>query len=76
MKWHGVVMNDNPTVLDAVEVFLKLNGFDGLYNVAGECGCFLDDLEPCGEMCSNCHAGHRVILEDGAEGVGEKKGVE
>ena len=34
-------------VREIVEQYLKENGYDGLYNEIGECGCPCDDLMPC-----------------------------
>ena len=38
--------------------WLSLNGFSGLFNEDGECGCPIDDLMPCGEDFSKCRAGY------------------
>ncbi len=54
------------TVEEIVIEYLKANGFDGLYN--DDCGCFLDDLIPCSECCSNCQPGYRVENPDRSEG--------
>ena len=53
----------NPSVKNIVTMFLEYNGFGGLFNVNGQCGCGLDDLEPCGEMASICFAGYRNRCE-------------
>ena len=34
-------------VKEIVIAYLKANGFDGLYNEIGECGCGCDELMPC-----------------------------
>ena len=47
------------TAIDIIKTFLKLNGYDGLFNEDFECGCELDDLVPCGEVFLNCEAGHK-----------------
>jgi len=47
------------SVMYIVKQYLKDNGFDGLYNGDDECACVLDDLEPCGNMSSGCHAGYQ-----------------
>lgn len=50
---------------EIVEQYLKMNGYDGLFNVWLECACKLDDLMPCGDPDFDCTAGHFVeCLED------------
>lgn len=49
----------NPTVLDMVRESLKSRGFDGLFNLNGECACLVSDLNPCSEMSAACEAGYR-----------------
>ena len=41
------------------EKWLKDNGYDGLCNPAGECGCYFDDFMPCSEPDMDCQAGHK-----------------
>lgn len=55
-----------PKVKDIVTEYLKSGGFDGLANGFAECGCFLDDLAPCGQIGENCWAGRREVV-DGEE---------
>ena len=43
--------------LDIVKAYLKEHGFDGL--CADECGCTVDDLQPCGEDFSQCVPGYK-----------------
>ena len=38
--------------------WLNQNGYDGLYG--DECGCFIDDLIPCGDAFMNCRAGVKI----------------
>ncbi len=46
-------------VADIVKRFLDENGFDGLYT--DECGCFKDDLFPCGSKCiPDCLPGYKI----------------
>ena len=47
-------------VKEIVRLWLEANGYDGLFNENGECGCTLDDLAPCGEMSGDCRAGYKV----------------
>lgn len=54
------------TVLEMVERTLRTNGYDGLFNESGECACLVTDLEPCGNMSSECEAGFKIdMLGDG-----------
>jgi hypothetical protein len=41
---------EKKTVKDILIEYLKQNGFDGLYS-PGECGCSIEDLNPCGSDC-------------------------
>ncbi len=45
-------------VEDIVKAWLKENGYDGLVNLHGECGCDIDDLNPCCELCHECEAAY------------------
>ena len=38
--------------------WLKANGYDGLVS-DHECGCLVDDLQPCSEDFSDCEPGYR-----------------
>jgi hypothetical protein len=49
-----------PNLLEITTAWLKENGYDGLFNQAGMCGCKLDDLFPCSETDLNCQAGYLV----------------
>jgi len=46
------------TVKEIVELYLKSNGYDGLFN-PGECGCLINDLVPCGQISEDCEAGYK-----------------
>lgn len=52
----------NPTVEEIVKRFLSDpwlgHGFDGLFNVDGECACKTGDLAPCGSISGECVAGY------------------
>jgi len=52
------------TVIEILIQRLKEGGFDGLANGPIECGCFLDDLAPCGSIYTGCAAGHAVKYGD------------
>lgn len=44
-----------------VAEYLKANGYDGLVEPDGECGCGIDDLMPCGgDYAMRCEAGYKV----------------
>lgn len=50
-----------PTVTEMVRKYLEENGYTGLYNEVGECGCELSDLGPCCEgVNARCEAGYKV----------------
>ena len=46
------------TVLEIVKKYLEDNGYDGLCNTDFECGCSINNLEPCGAMRSDCQAAY------------------
>jgi hypothetical protein len=56
--------SDKPamTLLDILREGLVAHGFDGLYNVDGECACKLNDLCPCnsydGGLSEECSPGY------------------
>jgi len=60
-----------------VKKYLKENGYYGLYNLEGECGCTKDDLFPCESCPDECEAGY--LIDDPQEsgddfyGIGPKK---
>lgn len=35
---------------EIIQKYLKENGYDGLINADLECGCGIDDFEPCGDL--------------------------
>ena len=47
-----------PDVGDIVKMWLKDNGYSGL--CGEDCGCYIDDLMPCGECMDTCQAGYKV----------------
>lgn len=48
------------TVKRIVAAYLRTNGYDGLVDTHGECGCELDDLFPCIDGFDTCEAAYRV----------------
>ena len=61
----------NKTVEEIVKEYLEENGFDGLYNSNADCACKLDDLYPCGGICTECTAGYLQQLEGDDFVIGE-----
>lgn len=53
-----------PTVIEIVAEYLQQNEFDGLANSSAECGCFINDLAPCGEIGGECMAGRKAVIDD------------
>ena len=41
-------------VIEIVRAHLVAGGFDGLLQADAECGCELDDLQPCGGDFASC----------------------
>lgn len=55
-----------------VREYLVANGYDGLANDNGECGCDLEDLMPCGYQDAFCEVGHKVEVSPEESEYGEK----
>jgi hypothetical protein len=57
-----------------VAEWLKSNGYHGLVCTEVPCGCLVDDLMPCGELCPDCKPGHKETVgpevECGCDGQG------
>ena len=53
------------TVIEIVEHYLKVNGYDGLY-CPGECACLIGELVPCETDMSQCEP--RVRVERDGQG--------
>lgn len=52
---------ERKTVRQMMEEYLKENGFDGLYNENGDCGCVIGDLMCCeSEGIENCLGGYKI----------------
>ena len=52
-------------VKEIVLSWLEANGYEGLYNSDGECGCEIADLMPCCEAFDSCLPGYKAPYEDG-----------
>ena len=67
-------MKTNPLVVQMVERFLRKNGYDGLFQPEGPCGCELGDIAPCGQIGGDCEAGYKVpgCNSDCGEGCGAR----
>jgi hypothetical protein len=51
-------------VKEIVQIWLRDNGYDGLYNTDAPCGCELDDLFCCDCCSPDCKPGYRVDVKD------------
>ncbi len=60
MQMHSQEVFPNDTFKNGIKTWLEDNGYDGLYNSEGECGCDLKDLMPCGGVCDDCEAGYKI----------------
>lgn len=49
-------------VKEIVKEYLEKNGFGGLHD--DYCGCEINDLFPCDNVCSNCIPGIKVMYAD------------
>lgn len=47
------------TVKEIVKEHLEKNGYGGLFNEEGPCGCEIDDLIPCNGECDQCVPGYK-----------------
>jgi hypothetical protein len=52
-------------VLEIIKKYLLDNGYDGLWNKDGECGCEINDLQPCGGDFSSCKPGFKILCDCG-----------
>ncbi len=56
-------------VKDMIKEWLTSYGYSGLYDSFG-CGCGIEDLMPCYDICCNCMPGYRVPCDpDTNDGV-------
>lgn len=53
------------TLIQIVRKYLKTNGYDGLYNSDGQCGCKLSDLMPCDNPGKGCKPGYLAPCDCG-----------
>lgn len=61
-----------PNVKEICKDWLQTHGYDGLCN--DECGCRIDDLMACSDMCESCEAGYLLPGDADAEWyIGTKK---
>jgi hypothetical protein len=45
--------------IEIIDIYLKENEYDGLFNTDSECSCAVNDLSPCGELnAENCEVGY------------------
>jgi hypothetical protein len=53
----------NPkTVMDIIRQYLRREGYDGLVDAEGECGCLIDDLAPCeSDEIVGCRPGYKYL---------------
>jgi len=54
------VKANNRKTIEGLKSFMVKNGYTGLYQPDSECGCNLEDLQPCGEDWSECHYGYEI----------------
>ena len=50
-------------IKEIIKVWLQENGYDGLVDQDGECGCEIADLMPCDEPSPYCMAGHKKEVD-------------
>ena len=55
------------TVKEIIIDYLEKNGYDGLCNDFGECGCLKDDLAPCECISTECKPGYKVKAPRGSD---------
>jgi len=46
-------------VKEIIKQYLINNGYDGLANTEGECGCTLEDYHACGEYMHECQPAYK-----------------
>ena len=55
-------MSEHLTVKAIIAEYLRMHGYDGLWN-AEDCGCDLDDLMPCPrEGIDQCQPGYKIAF--------------
>ncbi|HDZ62542.1 MAG TPA: hypothetical protein ENH40_05295 [Nitrospirae bacterium] len=68
------IMTMDFDVKNIIEVYLTSQGYDGLYNSDGECGCELGDLFPCDESPINCIPGVKSQCTEECQHEGREGG--
>ena len=63
-------------IREIIKQYLEQNGYDGLCDESGECGCYVEDLFICHgsfnwNEVSTCKPGYLHKNEDGSYGIGE-----
>ena len=48
------------TIKQIVRDYLLGSEYDGLYDPNCECGCEINDLFPCDDVCPDCVAGYKI----------------
>ena len=51
-------------IIEIVKAHLEANGFDGLVQEDAECGCLVEDLQPCCGDFGTCEPGYRGMHAD------------
>jgi hypothetical protein len=51
-------------VIEILKAHLAAGGFDGLVQTDAECGCGLDDFQPCGGDFSTCEPAYLGACKD------------
>ena len=63
-----------PTAIEIIKQYLIDNGHEGLVNGFAECGCEIDDLQPCSESFADCKPGKKSYDDDGCWIMNESTG--
>ena len=56
------ILESNPILFDdMVKQWLRDEGYDGIYNPDGDCGCALEDFMPCIDEIHECKPGYKKM---------------